>query len=69
MAVSQKTKNRITMCSSNSIPGYLSEENNKLSISTMNDHIYSRKFDTKLGTIICENHGEFGGVIYKNTNE
>ena len=48
---------------------YLSEENNKLSIITMNDHIYSRKFDTKLGTIICENHGEFGGVIYKNTND
>ena len=43
---------------------YLSEENNKLSIITMQDHIYSRKFDTKLGTIICENHGEFGGVIY-----
>lgn len=48
---------------------YLSKENNKLSIITMSDHIYSRKFNTKFGTIICENHGEFGGVLYTNTND
>lgn len=47
---------------------YISNKNNQIKIITMQDHICSRKFDTLFGKMICENHGEFGGVLYNVTS-
>ena len=58
-------------CINNMIGGkcYLFLENGEIKIKTINDYIYTKKFNTKFGLIICQDNGEWGGNLSIITNE
>ena len=58
-------------CINNMIGGkcYLFLENGEIKIKTIKDYIYTKKFNTKFGLIICQDNGEWGGNLSIITNE
>ena len=58
-------------CINNMIGGkcYLFLENGEIKIKTIKDYIYTKKFNTKFGLIICQDNGQWGGNLSIITNE
>ena len=58
-------------CTNNMIGGkcYLFLENGEIKIKTIKDYIYTKKFNTKFGLIICQDNGQWGGNLSIITNE
>lgn len=58
-------------CINNMIGGkcYLFLENGEIKIKTIKEYIYTKKFNTKFGLVICQDKGEWGGNLSIITNE
>ena len=43
---------------------FIFEEDGEIKLRTMEDFEGIKKFDTKFGTLICDDHGEWGGALF-----